>query len=154
MKDLRVIVLLTLATALPACGSSGESDWNEAQAANTATAYQAFLEQHPTDAHAQQARDRLQKMAAAEPVRTPLQKPQPKDYRVQVGIFPRQKDAENSRESLQTQLGGELQELVVIPPSDSETSYRLASEPMTADDAENACAKLIAEDRHCEVVKR
>lgn len=61
MKSLTLIPVLVLATALLAC-SSTESDWSKAQAANTAAAYQDFLKQHPDGPHAQEARDRVQKM--------------------------------------------------------------------------------------------
>jgi cell division septation protein DedD len=55
-------VPLFIATALLLACSSAESDWNKADTANTTAAYEDFLKQHPNDAHAQQARDRLQKM--------------------------------------------------------------------------------------------
>ncbi len=61
MKTIKTVPLLIIAATLLAC-SSTESDWNKAQAANTATAYQDFLKQHPSGAHAQEARDRLQKI--------------------------------------------------------------------------------------------
>jgi outer membrane protein assembly factor BamD (BamD/ComL family) len=58
MKTTQTISLFMITAVLAAC-SSAESDWKNAQAANTAPAYQDFLKQHPNDAHAQEARDRL-----------------------------------------------------------------------------------------------
>lgn len=51
MTLLTVIVLL-------ACSSS-ESDWKKADAQGTLAAYQAFLKNHPNNAHSDQARDRI-----------------------------------------------------------------------------------------------
>ena len=61
MKTIQTISLIIVTTALIAC-SSAETDWKQANIANTSTAYQGFLKQHPNDAHAQQARDRLQNL--------------------------------------------------------------------------------------------
>jgi cell division septation protein DedD len=62
MKIVHTVPVLILTAALFAC-SSAQSDWNKADAANTAAAFQDFLKQHPNDDHAQEARDRLQKLA-------------------------------------------------------------------------------------------
>lgn len=61
MKTLKTVPLFIVAGLLIAC-SSAESDWNKASTANTAAAYQDFVAQHPNDTHAQEARDRLQKL--------------------------------------------------------------------------------------------
>jgi cell division protein FtsN len=69
MTVLTVIVLL-------AC-SSPESDWKKADAQGTVAAYQAFLKDHPNNAHADQARDRIhaledeQAWAGAQKTNTP-----------------------------------------------------------------------------------
>lgn len=62
MKIIQTVLSLVVITVLVAC-SSAESDWSKAAAANTAAAYQDFLSKHPTGAHAQDAQDRLQKIA-------------------------------------------------------------------------------------------
>ena len=54
---LRGMALLTV-VVLVAC-SSAESDWKKADAQGTVAAYQAFLKDHPKNAHADQARDRI-----------------------------------------------------------------------------------------------
>jgi cell division protein FtsN len=222
VKRQRTITVLLLSTALFAC-SSTESDWNKAQSANTVTAYQDFLKQHPDGPHAQEARNRVQKMtddqawseaqatntveayqqylqkeptgthaqdaqtqitslqrAAAwktaqaantepalqeflqkyssgpevEQARAQLQKLQSEGYRVQLGSFRDQKDAEKSRDNLKSRLSGTVQDVEIIPPSQSEKRYRVASGPMTEQDAKSACARLKKEHQHCEVVKR
>lgn len=53
--------LIAAAAVLVAC-SSAESDWKKADSQNTTAAYQDFLTQHPNDAHAQDARDRIKKL--------------------------------------------------------------------------------------------
>jgi len=54
---LRGMILLTV-VVLVAC-SSPESDWEKADAQGTVAAYQAFLKDHPSNVHADQARDRI-----------------------------------------------------------------------------------------------
>lgn len=61
MKTMHTVSLLILTALLVAC-SSAESDWKKADTANTAAAFQDFLTQHPSDTHAQEARDRLAKL--------------------------------------------------------------------------------------------
>jgi SPOR domain len=83
-----------------------------------------------------------------------LQKRVFEGYRVQLALFTDRKDAEKSRDSFLAHLGGELQGIEVVPLSDSLGLYRVASRPMTAEDAEIACAKLIEQHQSCAVVKR
>jgi outer membrane protein assembly factor BamD (BamD/ComL family) len=61
MRTMQSVSALIITALLLAC-SSAQSDWNKADAANTATAFQDFLKQHPNDDHAPQARDRIQKI--------------------------------------------------------------------------------------------
>jgi SPOR domain len=131
VKNLKPIAALALAGALLACSSS-ESDSSKLQA--TEAGYDTGAKGGPARAQSQQ--------------------PPFEGYRVQLAILPERKDAERSRDSLEARLGGELQGLAVIAPTDSETSYRVASRPMTAAGAEIACAKLLEEHQQCVVVKR
>lgn len=57
MNILRGMTVLTVVVLL-AC-SSAESDWKKADGQGTVAAYQAFLRDHPNNAHADQARDRI-----------------------------------------------------------------------------------------------
>jgi cell division septation protein DedD len=61
VKTIHTVPLLILPALLIACNSA-QSDWNKADTANTTAAFQDFLNQHPNDTHAQEARDRLQKI--------------------------------------------------------------------------------------------
>jgi hypothetical protein len=140
VKNPRLIPTLLVAGSLLACSSS-ESDWSKAQATIAEPASQGSAQKHGAGSKEDQARAQLQK-------------PQSEGYRIQFGIFPEQQDAEKLHDSLESRLGGELQGTVVIPPSDSESSYRVASRPMTAEGAEAACAKLIEDHLRCAVVKR
>lgn len=46
------------ALALAACGTA-QKDWTNASSANTVSSYQAFLDKHPKDEHAQEAQTRI-----------------------------------------------------------------------------------------------
>jgi outer membrane protein assembly factor BamD (BamD/ComL family) len=220
VKITRAIYPIIAVAALAAC-SSAESDWQKAQAQNTAAAYEDFVKQHPNDAHAKEAQDRLQKLQdeaawadaqktntadgyqqylqkepngahaddahtqitalaradawktaqsantaqalqdflqkystgpEADQARAQLEKLQ--GYRVQLATARDEKAADKARAQLQTKFGGDLHDLVVIPPSGSEKLHRVTSGPMTEDDAKAACAKLKKEHQHCEVVTR
>jgi outer membrane protein assembly factor BamD (BamD/ComL family) len=56
-----IFATIAAAAVLAAC-SSAESDWKKADSQNTSAAYQDFLTQHPNDAHAQDARERIKKL--------------------------------------------------------------------------------------------
>jgi len=114
--------------------------WQTAQAANTPSALQDFLQKYSTGPEADQARAQLQKL-------------QSEGYRVQLATFKEQKAAEKSRDTLKSRLSSDLQDVEVVPPSGSEKRYRVASGPMTEEDAKSACAKLKKAHQHCEVVK-
>ena len=55
---LGLFLAASLTALLLAC-SSTEADWQQASSANTATAYQDFLKQHPNGQHADEARNRI-----------------------------------------------------------------------------------------------
>jgi len=156
--------------------------WSDAQQSNSLAAYQQYLQKEPNGAHASQAQDQvtaLQRAAAwqtaratntepalqdflqkystgqeADEARAQLQKLQSESYRVQLATFKQEQDANKSRDSLKTRFGSELQEVVVVPPAGTEKLYRVASGPMTEDDAKSACAKLKKAHQRCEVIKR
>ena len=58
MNLLRALCFITAATLIVAC-SSAESDWNQASQTNTVAAYQDFLNKHPDDQHAAQAKQQI-----------------------------------------------------------------------------------------------
>ena len=155
--------------------------WSDTQQANSLAAYQQYLQKEPNGAHASQAQEEITALQRAEAwqtaqaantepalqeflqkyntgpeadeARTQLQKLQSEGYRVQLATFKQEQQANKSRDSLKTRLSSELQDVVVVPPSGSEKSYRVASGPMTEEDAKSACAKLKKEHQRCEVIK-
>jgi SPOR domain len=56
---LLVPALLCAAAALGACNLMAESDWHKATVANTIAGYEAFLQEHPSNKHAANARGRI-----------------------------------------------------------------------------------------------
>ena len=58
MKKSFLVLCVITAGALAAC-SNPTADWQKANQANTVTAYQQFIQQHPSDARVAQARDRI-----------------------------------------------------------------------------------------------
>jgi SPOR domain len=90
----------------------------------------------------------------ADPPRAELQTRPFQGYRVQLALFNDRKDAEKSRDSLVAHLGGELQGIEVVPAPDLPGLYRVASPPMTSENAEVTCAKLIEQHQSCAVVER
>lgn len=58
MNLLRALCFATAAALIVAC-SSAESDWNQASQTNTVAAYQDFLNKHPDDQHAAQAKQQI-----------------------------------------------------------------------------------------------
>ncbi|MGB6310777.1 MAG: SPOR domain-containing protein [Steroidobacteraceae bacterium] len=58
MSKLTMTMVLCAGLTLAGCGFA-EYDWNKTLAANTATAYQTFLQHHPTNKHADDARGRM-----------------------------------------------------------------------------------------------
>jgi cell division septation protein DedD len=64
MKRL-TLACLVLSSLLAACNST-QKDWDRANAAGTVAAYQEFLQHHPKDAHAEEARARIQGLEDAQ----------------------------------------------------------------------------------------
>jgi LPS O-antigen subunit length determinant protein (WzzB/FepE family) len=216
---LRPIALITLAAMLAAC-SSADSDWKKADSQNTVAAYQDFLKQHPNDAHASQATQRIQSLqddqtwadaqkanttdslqqylqkypsgthatdaktliagldraAAWKVAQTANTEPALQDfiqkynqgpevdlakaqleklrgYRVELATSHSQKEADKTLASLKSRHAAEIHDLVVVPPSGSEKLYRIASGPMTEENAKSTCEKLKKAHQHCEAVK-
>lgn len=58
MSRLPMAIVLCAGLTLAGCGFA-EYDWNKALTANTVTAYQTFLQHHPTNKHADDARGRM-----------------------------------------------------------------------------------------------
>jgi hypothetical protein len=114
--------------------------WKAVQSDATAAALQGFLAKYPQGPEADQARAQLQKLSAEQ-------------YRVQLATFREKEPAERARTRLQAQYGKVLREVVVVPPGSQDKLNRVASAPMTQEEAQTACAALKKERQHCEVVK-
>lgn len=56
---LLIPALVCAAAALSACNLMADSDWHKATAANTIASYEAFLKEHPTNKHADNASGRI-----------------------------------------------------------------------------------------------
>ena len=59
------LACLVLSSLLAACNSI-QKDWDQANAAGTVAAYQQFLQRHPKDAHAEEARARIRSLEDAQ----------------------------------------------------------------------------------------
>jgi len=138
VNELARIVALTLIAVLTACPSN-PCDAGAARSPATQPGSQPSVRRADTVPPVRQANASFQG---------------PKDYRVQLGVFRQRQEAEEARSTLLTQLAGELEQITVIPLEDADNVFRVTSEPMTAARAEAVCAKLLAEHRACEVVKK
>ena len=112
--------------------------WKEAQTANTESALESFIQKYNEGPEVALAKAQLDKL---------------RGYRVQLGTFHTQKEAEKSLASVQAHAGADVHDLAVVPPSGSDKLYRIASGPMTEDNAKATCEKLKKAHQHCEAVK-
>jgi len=58
VKKSFLVLCVIMAGMLAAC-SSPNADWQKANQQNTVAAYQQFIQQHPSDARVEQARNRI-----------------------------------------------------------------------------------------------
>jgi hypothetical protein len=54
-----IAAVVCMGGALSACGLMADSDWHKATLANTVVAYQTFLQEHPNNKHADNAKGRI-----------------------------------------------------------------------------------------------
>ena len=59
------LACLVLSSLFAACGST-QKDWDRANTTGTPAAYQEFLQRHPKDAHAEEARERMRTLEDAQ----------------------------------------------------------------------------------------
>lgn len=59
MNTRSIAALVCMGTVLSACGLMADSDWHKATLANTVAAYETFLQEHPGNQHADNARGRI-----------------------------------------------------------------------------------------------
>jgi hypothetical protein len=156
-----------------------EQAWSAAQVASTAQGYQQYLADEPNGAHAQAARDEaasreraaawqsLQTDETAQSLRAFLDKypagPEAEHardklrmlagYRAELGIAHNQKTAERERAALAKRFGKNIPQVVVLKPDADSRDYRLASAPMSEQDANAACASVKHAGQSCKVIQ-
>jgi hypothetical protein len=112
--------------------------WHSVEANETAQSLQEFLQKYPTGTEADRARDKLKILAG---------------YRAELGVAHSQQQADRERDALAKRFGKELQQVLVLEPDTNNRDYRIASAPMSEQDANAACASVKHAGRSCKVVQ-
>src|SRR5579863_6836297 len=112
--------------------------WHAAQASETAQSLEQFLQQYPTGPEADRARDRLKVLAG---------------YRAELGTAHNQRLADRERDALAKRFGKDFRQVVVLEPDANNRDYRIASSPMSEQDANAACADVKHAGRSCKVIQ-
>jgi outer membrane protein assembly factor BamD (BamD/ComL family) len=112
--------------------------WQTAQINPTAQSLQDFLQEYPTGAEADHARDKLKVLAG---------------YRAELGIAHTQQLAERERDATAKRFGKSFPQVMVLEPDANSRDYRIASSPMSEQDANAACATVKKAGRSCKVVE-
>ena len=112
--------------------------WHSVEANETAQSVQEFLQKYPTGMEADRARDKLKMLAG---------------YRAELGMAHSQQLADRQRDALAKRFGKEFQQVVVLEPDAGNRDYRIASSPMSEQDANAACASVKHAGQSCKVVQ-
>jgi outer membrane protein assembly factor BamD (BamD/ComL family) len=112
--------------------------WRTAQTNETAQSLQEFLQKYPSGPEADQARDKLKVLAG---------------YRAELGIAHNQRVADRERDALAKRFGKSFQQVVVLAPDANNRDYRIASSPMSEQDANAACASVKQGGGSCKVIQ-
>lgn len=115
-----------------------DAAWRTAQASDTVQALQDFANEYPSSSEAVAARDRLKVIAG---------------YRAEFGSARSQRLADRQRDRLAKRFGKALPKVTVIEPDADNPNYRIASAPMSEQDAGAACEMLQHAGRSCRVVQ-
>jgi hypothetical protein len=120
--------------------TSGERSaaWHSVETNETAQSLQEFLQKYPTGTEADRARDKL-KMRAG--------------YRAELGVAHSQRLADRERDALAKRFGKDFQQVLVLEPDANSRDYRIASAPMSEQDANAACASVKHAGGSCKVVQ-
>ncbi len=92
-------LMLGGALALTACGTA-QKDWTNASAANTVSGYQAFLDKHPKDEHAQEARTRISALQDETAWKTAQGGNSPDSYQAYLQVEPSGAHAQAARDEI------------------------------------------------------
>jgi hypothetical protein len=114
-----------------------DADWQTAQANVTARSLRDFINKYPSSAEADEARAKLQAIAG---------------YRVELGSARSQRIADRERDALAKRFGKSLRQVVILEPDAKDRDYRIASAPMSEQDASAACETLQHSGRSCTVI--
>ncbi len=114
------------------------SAWHTAQTNETAQSMQEFMQKYPTGPEADRAREKLKVLAG---------------YRTELGRAHSQRDADRERDVLAKRFAGNFREVVVLQPIANNRDYRIASPPMSEQDANTACASVKRAGRSCKVIQ-
>lgn len=112
--------------------------WRTAQTNETAQSLQEFLAKYPAGPEADKARDKLKVIAG---------------YRAELGSAHSEQLADRERDSLAKRFSKELSQVVVLQPDANNHGYRIASAPMSEQDANAACATVKQAGRSCKVIQ-
>lgn len=112
--------------------------WQTVQTNETAQSLQEFLQKYPTGTEADRARDKLKAIAG---------------YRAELGIAHSQRIADRERDALAKRFGRNFQQVVVLEPDANNRDYRIASSPMSEQDAKAGCASVKHAGRSCKVIQ-
>lgn len=112
--------------------------WHSVETNETAQSLQEFLQKYPTGTEADRARDKLKTLAG---------------YRAELGVAHSQQLADRERDALAKRFGKEFQQVLVLEPDANNRDYRIASAPMSEQDATAACASVKHAGRSCKVVQ-
>ena len=113
--------------------------WRTVQGEATATSMQAFLQKYPTGPEADQAKAKLNDLAA---------------YRMRLASEPSEARAQRKLAQLESRFGDRLRGLLVAPPASSERSFSVVSAAMTEQEAKMECEAVKRERQDCQVVPR
>jgi len=112
--------------------------WHSVESNETAQSLQEFLQKYPTGTEADRARDKLKVLAG---------------YRAELGVAHSQQLADREREALAKRFSKDFPQVLVLEPDTNNHDYRIASAPMSEQDANAACASVKHAGKSCKVVQ-
>jgi hypothetical protein len=115
-----------------------DAAWQAAEANESPQSLQNFINQYPSSSEADQARDRLKVIAG---------------YRAEFATARSVRAADRERDLFAKRFGKEVRQVVVLAPDTTAKAYRLASAPMSEQQASAACETLRHAGRSCTVVQ-
>jgi outer membrane protein assembly factor BamD (BamD/ComL family) len=112
--------------------------WQILQANETVQSLQNFLQQYPTGPEADRARVQLKTFAG---------------YRAELAIAHSRRLADRERDALAKRFRKSFQQVVVLEPNAASHYYRIASSPMSEQNANAGCVSVKHIGRSCQVIQ-